>query len=255
MNTELFISRFTNYGLDTEEYRKKTAEKFAYIHNNIDCKHDLADAFYIADYILRYKDSPGVIVEFGCYAGGMTAKLSLLASDLGKKYYIFDSFMGLPQTAVYQTYEPAWSHLGNFKQGEFASTLEKTKENIEKYGSVDCCVFVPGWIEINLSGFKEQVMCCFIDVDIIETAKDIIKHVWPKITTFGLFTHEACIKDYMQAVLNPNFWDINFNIEPPKCLSDFVEKPHKFHGLPAALCLDFIIKEKDFNKEIENVHK
>lgn len=255
MNDIIFISKATNSGCDTKTYRRQICEKFKNIHGKIDCKHDLADAFYIADYILRYKDSPGEIVELGCYAGGMSAKLSLLASDIGKKYYIFDSFMGLPQEAVYQTYEPAWSHLGNFKKGEFASTLEMTKENIAKNGNVDCCVFVPGWIEGTIDQMPDQIMSCFIDVDLIETARHIIKNIWPKITTHGLFTHEACIKDYMNAILNPNFWDVNFKIAPPKCLSDFIKKPHKFHGLPGALCLDFIIKDQKYIGEIENVHK
>ena len=97
--------------------------------------------------------------------------------------------------------------------------------------------------------FDEEIMFCFIDVDLIPTAKEIIKKVWNKITTIGLFTHEACIRDYMKEILNSNFWMHNFNSKPPSCLSDYVKKQKKSHGLPLAGCLDFLIKQKSFNNE------
>ncbi len=38
----------------------------------------------------------GDVVECGCYAGGSTAKLSIVAKALGKRVLVFDSFEGLP---------------------------------------------------------------------------------------------------------------------------------------------------------------
>lgn len=245
MNEESFLSKTLDDGFDTKELRQNLVDKFRVIQKSVPCAHGLPDSFYMADYLLRYRHIDGVMVEFGCYAGGMTAKLSHVAQIIGKKYYVFDSFMGLLQSAKYETYDERYSSLGKFEVGQFASSLENTKSNIEKYGNVDSCIFVPGVIEINLESFTEKVMFCFIDVDLILTAKQIIKKIWNNVSGSGIFTHEACIKDYMKEILNTNFWLKNFNSKPPSCLSDYLEKPNRWHGLPLANCLDFLIKQKD----------
>jgi O-methyltransferase len=249
MDEQSFLSKSFEDEIDTKEFRQHIIDEFKTAHANINCAHDLSDSLYMADYILRYKNSTGIMVEFGCFQGGMTAKLSHLAHALNKKYYVFDSFIGLLESATYETYDESYSHLGVFKKGEYASSLENTKSNVEKYGKIDNCVFVPGIIEVSLEEFDEEIMFCFIDVDLIPTAKEIIKKVWNKITTIGLFTHEACIRDYMKEILNSNFWMHNFNSKPPSCLSDYVKKQKKSHGLPLAGCLDFLIKQKSFNNE------
>src|SRR5690606_19018518 len=41
-------------------------------------------------------NEPGVLVEAGCFKGGSTAKLSLLAELAGRELVVFDSFEGLP---------------------------------------------------------------------------------------------------------------------------------------------------------------
>lgn len=245
MDEEIFLSKSFDDGIDTKEFRRYLLDEFKKAQENIPCYHFLPDALYMADYILRYKNTDGVMVEFGCYAGGMTAKLSHLAHHLNKKYYVYDSFFGLLESAEYETYDPKYSHLGKFEKGQFASTLENTKSYVSKYGKIDSCIFIPGIIEANLEKFEENIMFGFIDVDLIPTAKHIIKKIWNKVVSMGLFTHEACIKDYMKEILNPNFWMQNFKCKPPACLSDFVKKPKRMHGLAMAGCLDFLIKQND----------
>ena len=53
------------------------------------------DGLILAELLISSKGI-GDVVECGCYAGGSTAKLSIVAKALGKRVFVFDSFEGLP---------------------------------------------------------------------------------------------------------------------------------------------------------------
>lgn len=244
-----FINFATNIGLDNKEEREKLSEKFEIIQKEVGCAHGLQDSYYMADYILRYQDCPGPIVEFGCYQGGMSCKLSLVAELLNKKYIIFDSFEGLPEDATYKTYEENLHFLGEFKKNMYACSVEQVKNNLQKYGSLLICEFHAGSIEETL--LKTNIHPChvFIDVDLFPTAKFIIKNIWSKITSPALFTHEACLSEYMDAILNKDFWQFKLGANTPALGHTVQNSPY---GLTGAMCLDCLIKDKI---EFENYSK
>jgi len=244
MTIEEFVKNATNDYPDTSITRSWLVNIFMEIHNRINCAHEFTDALVMADYILKNKNLDGYLFEFGCYQGGMSAKLSHVAKIVNKKYVIFDTFSGLPQSAIYEAYDKDRGHLGVFKDGMYASNLDNTKNNIKEFGIIDSCIFVPGLIEETIKGFNYDVVFAFIDVDIAETARTIIQSIWNRIVGYGIFTHEACLKTYMDMILDHEWWSENMKQHPPKCLSRTIDPDKSSYGFQIEYCLDFLIKNK-----------
>lgn len=243
MNRDEFLNTFidisTEKGVDTKNLRNFLQGKFLNVEEKIVCAHEISDSLYIAHKALTDHPKEGVIAEFGCFNGGMSAKLSILAAKLGKKLVIFDSFQGLPCDAKYKTYNPNLEILGDFHRTQFAQSLDTVRKNIEDNGDISVCEFIPGWIEDTLPTTNYVYSTVFIDVDIIETAQFIIKNIWNKIESDGLFTHESCIKDYMDRLLCPIWWKENFNCQPPQIARKCDENSSGFLLAP---CLNYLYK-------------
>jgi hypothetical protein len=102
MLIEDFASRSTGkplaaglFRIDNLGYRNSLLEHFQTIHEHITCAHAPAEAWIVADAILKL-DVPGPIVECGVYQGGFTAKLSRICRDVGRELYVCDCFSGIP---------------------------------------------------------------------------------------------------------------------------------------------------------------
>lgn len=235
MTEDEFTSLATGSGPDKKHIRESLASYFHTVQKTLPCAHYVYDALYISHHILKYHHIPGDIAEFGCFEGGMSAKLAKVAQLTGKKYYIFDSFKGLPHDATYETYDPELKSLGQFTKNQFSCTRKKLLENLKKFGVQNQCILIEGLIENTLPNNTKPFHTVFIDVDLHETAQFIIKNLWNHIQSTGIFTHEACLKGYMDHILNPTWWQENFQSQPPKTQG----KP----GLHLAGCLDFLQKE------------
>jgi O-methyltransferase len=252
MNQDEFVKKSTESGVDTAQSRKSLVDHFSAIQNSIECLHEISDSFYIADYILRNQNISGDFLEFGCYRGGMSAKIAKVAQVAKKKYFIFDTFSGLPNDANYATYNPDWEKLGLFTKNQFACPLENVKANLERFGVAEHCELISGLIEETLPRFLEdkiEVLSCFIDVDIYETAQFIIKNLWNKIRGHGIFTHEACLVDYMDNVMSSSWWLRELEVDVP-ILASSRNKPDpkkQSSGLKNCGCLDFLMKESNYN--------
>lgn len=252
MNREIFISSATNIGPDTENTRIDLADKFELIQNNISCAHQNADAFYMADFILRYQQADGPIVEFGCFQGGMSCKLSLVAGLVGKKYMIFDTFCGLPEDATYQSFEPDMPFLGEFKKNQFSCSANQVQNNLQTYGNLYITQIIEGEIESTLPKNLVNPSFVFIDVDLYPTAKFIIEHIWSKLTSPALFTHESCLIDYVAAIMNLDFWKSHANSLPPK-LGHYYQNAE--YGLIGAGCLNCLVKDVELFENYAQVLK
>ncbi len=140
------------------------------------------------------KATPGVVVEAGCYRGGSTASLSLACRDAGRKLYVFDSFAGLPDPEG----EDAKHHVGltgeahTYAKGAFAGSLDDVKANVERYGAIEVCTFVPGYFEDTMPDFHEPVVFAFVDADLTESVETCLRRLWPLLHDgCQLWTHEA----------------------------------------------------------------
>lgn len=205
--------------IQDKDFRKELLKKYARIQKKVTCGHAPFQLVLMAEYILNL-EIPGPMVECGCYKGGSTAKLSLLGKHTQRKLYVFDSFQGLPEpkdekeACVKQDREAGQKY--RFKRGQYRGTLDEVKDNVSRYGCPDVCEFIPGFFSESLSGFNVNPAFVFIDVDLVSSARDCIKVLWPLLKSGGLFfTHEAMYPGYVEGILDRSWWAENLNQCPP----------------------------------------
>ena len=221
---------------------KSIADGFHKIDKALVCLHSWGEAQAIAEAILAMKQT-GPIVECGCFMGGMTAKLSLVCKLTNRMLYVFDSFVGLPYSEVANCYKSTVKKDGkngkkNWINGCFdKGTLNAVKSNVSKYGSIENCVFVPGFFKDTLPNIDIKPALIFIDVDLIDSARDCIKHLWPKLAGQYFFTHEMWFESYVNAITDNNWWESTMNSPAPKLYG-------AEHGInPSANDLGYFLKE------------
>lgn len=151
----------------------------------------------------------GVVVECGCFKGGSTATLSLACKKAGRTLNVFDSFCGLPEPTEEDRSHMVLSEseIHRYKKGAFAGSLETVKETVSKHGAIGACRFWPGYFDETLPKFKEQVAVAFCDVDLVESLKTCVEHLWPLMPDgAALFTHEAHHLEIAKFFHNDAWW-------------------------------------------------
>ena len=83
-----------------ESVRENLVRQFERIDREVPIGSTPTDGLFLAEMLLNM-EAEGEIIECGCYAGGSSAKLSLLAKILDRRLTIFDSFEGLPIVEQY----------------------------------------------------------------------------------------------------------------------------------------------------------
>jgi hypothetical protein len=211
------LTENTRYDLKTIGNLLKRIEN---IDNHIKCAHGPFE-FYVMQAMILSLNIEGPILELGCYKGGSTAKLSLLCKLTGRKLYAFDSFEGLPPPSTLDlkhNYMP-WVYgkkYVEYSESSYAGSLEEVKRNVRRYGEISVCEFVKGYFENTLPNFKKIPAFIFMDVDYIESARTVIKHLWPKLRTGGyLFSHEALVSDFIRGLSEPQWWEKELKSHPP----------------------------------------
>jgi hypothetical protein len=155
-------------------------------------------------------DRPGVVVECGTWKGGSAASLSLVCHITGRKLYIFDSFEGLP------TPDPRDREGSAYCAGEFLGTISEVRQNIARYGAIECCEFVKGWFSDTLPTLKENVLLGYLDVDLEVSLHDCVRYLWPRLIDGGyIFTDEAVSVNYTALFYSEKWWQMHFRTDPP----------------------------------------
>ncbi len=214
--TKKFIASGSG-GLSRSRLRKLVRD-FGRIQSNIQCAHSPYQFILIARSILNL-DVEGPIVECGCFKGGSSAKLSLLAELTGRELVICDSFMGLPKPA--SDAEARLEGYGHdpgyvFSEGEYHGSLPEVRENVRNYGCLDVCSFVPGFFVDSLPDLEGSPAAVVIDVDLISSARDCLRYLWPRTAKGGVwFTHEAGFPAYVAGVMDAGWWQSELGEAPP----------------------------------------
>jgi O-methyltransferase len=109
------------------------------------------------------KNVEGDVVEFGCFVGTTSLFIQrlLLAKKSSKKFYVYDSFDGLPE----KTKEDQ-SPLGvDFKRGELRSTKAEFIHNFRK-ANLPLPIIKKGWFhEVEGHEVPSQISFAFLDGD------------------------------------------------------------------------------------------
>lgn len=213
---EDFVARSPNRDGDTEALRRDLVRRFSLIQRNLDCAHQESEALILADAILNLKGE-GPLVELGCFKGGSTAKLSLVARAAHRLLYVCDSFAGLQEPQAYdRVHYGCLGRVKNYAAGDYAGSLEEVRANVAAWGAIEACRFVKGYFNETLPNLDIQPIFIFMDVDLIESARDCIRFLWPRLVPGGKFyTHEANARTFLSGILDPAWWHHHMGSCPP----------------------------------------
>jgi O-methyltransferase len=208
--------------LYNEEIRREVVKRFEEIDRNVPISTSKTDGLFLAEALFSIDAPDDDVVECGCYAGGSTAKLSILSKITGRLLKVFDSFSGLPKTGTpyirdYNVRESqAW--MSEWTEGKYAARLEYVKQNIERFGDLSVCRFYPGWFDVTLTeeNLPELIAFAFVDVDLATSARTCLEAIWPHMCKNGVyFSHDVAFIKVLQSILDVNLWQEVLKEFPP----------------------------------------
>jgi hypothetical protein len=152
----------------------------------------------------------GVIVEAGCWKGGTTVNLSLIAQAVGRSLIVYDSFEGLPPPVEGDHWASAMA------EGAFKGELEEVRANVERYGAIEVCEFRKGWFSDTMGDHTEPIVLAYVDVDFQASFHDCILGLWPYLVDRGyMFVDEYTRLDYCALFFSERYWRTYFDRPPP----------------------------------------
>jgi macrocin-O-methyltransferase TylF-like protien len=165
---------------------------------------------------------PGDVVECGCFSGGSTAKLSIVAKLTGRKLSVFDSFEGLPEVDDFNKKDfnarmgAEW--VTEWTAGRYAARLDLVKANVSRFGEISVCSFHKGWFSdtIKPEVLPAAIAMVFVDVDIPLSARQCFEPLWPRLSSLGVFfLHDIGFIKLLQTILDEKLWTEQFKQFPP----------------------------------------
>ena len=180
-------------------------DRLAMIHRSVPCAHQERELLIIAETIVR-SNIHGPVVELGCYKGGSTAKLSVACHMSGRILYVCDTFTGLPDPGQEATHHSYSGRVKTYSRGDYAGSLEEVKSNVEKFGEPDVCRYVPGLFSDTLPTIDVKPAVVFMDVDLVASARECLRNLWPHLGDGTWFTHEAGVSTFLRGLLAPRWW-------------------------------------------------
>jgi len=152
------------------------------------------------------KGGNGILIEAGCFKGGSTSKFSLAAHMANRSLFVFDSFEGIPENDEEHTKNIFGGGAG-FAQGDYCGPIDEVKSNIEKYGKLEQCTFVKGWLDDTLPDLKQPVSVAYIDVDLVSSTKTALKYIYPLLEEGGvLFSQDCHLPLVIELFDDDDFW-------------------------------------------------
>jgi O-methyltransferase len=201
--------------------RLEIVRRFEQIDRCVPMATTPTDGLLLAEMLLNV-DVSGAVVECGCYAGGSSAKLSIVAKLLGRDMVIFDSFEGLPIVEQYylrdQHCRRSEQWVTDWTAGRYASRLEEVREHLGKFGEMSPCTFIKGWFNETLTdqNLPAQIAFAFVDVDLASSARECFVALWPCLPERGVFvTHDTAYLKVLQEFYNWDLWQNRFKEMPP----------------------------------------
>jgi O-methyltransferase len=166
--------------------RTRLLKRMFDIGYNVSCPHTHQEILRFVHPVLTLPpEIEGVIVEAGCYKGGSTSKLSLVADLCGRDLVVFDSFEGIPPNEEAHK-KDIYGNSAGFKQGDWKGAQEEVQQNITANGSIKRCRFVKGWFDDTLPHFKEKIAAVYLDVDLVSSTKTCLQYFYPLLQPGGV---------------------------------------------------------------------
>lgn len=127
----------------------------------------------------QFRHVQGCVVECGVWRGGMIAGMAQVLGS--RKYYLFDSFEGLPVPSDVNGEKALEWHRAN--------VLDSCKTNVsfayEAMEGTDCEI-VQGWFSDTLSAFKEKIAILRLDCDWYSSVATCLNYLYEQVVPGGL---------------------------------------------------------------------
>jgi len=143
----------------------------------------------------QYQSVRGCVVECGVWRGGMIAGLAEVLGP-GRKYWLFDSFEGLPPVeerdgpaaAAWQADSEGPSYYNNCRAEMAEAEAAMKKSEVPNYS------IVKGWFADTIPTFQpeEPIALLRLDCDWYESTITVLRHLVPQVAPGGL----VIIDDY-----------------------------------------------------------
>ncbi len=170
----------------------------------------------------------GDVVECGCFGGAASASLSLVCKLIGRKLYVCDSFEGLPEleeddkedVSLLGSYDPFKPNRPLYRvwvPGDYSASLDYVKNNVDKYGAIESCVFVKGFFKDTMPDLPaESLALVFEDADLVGSVRDCIEHLWPKLQEgCRFYCHEPWSVGVVGLFYDNDWWRETLNAPAP----------------------------------------
>lgn len=160
-------------------------------------------------------DVKGDLVECGCWKGGATVNLSLIAAITGRHLKVYDSFEGLPAATTGDPIAER-SFQNGFIPGVFKGALEEVQEHVRKYGNINATSFHKGWFSDTLQHHEGEIVLAYWDVDFYSSLHDCLQNLWSYVVDGGyIFMDEYKEIPYCSVFYSEKYWSKYFDIVPP----------------------------------------
>lgn len=201
--------------------RSEVVRQFEEVDANVEIASTPVEGLILAE-ILMSVVCEGDVVECGCFAGGSSAKLSIVAKLTNRRLHIYDSFEGLPEVDDYNLRDcharrnSSW--MTPWKAGRYASRLDEVQEHVRRFGNIDVCTWTKGWFRDTLTAedLPSQLAMAFVDVDIASSARDCLMSLRPRLHKKGVYvSHDVAFIKVMQGFYDPDLWANVLKSAPP----------------------------------------
>jgi O-methyltransferase len=189
------------------------------VSQNVQCPHNESHILsFIVPLFRMRSDVAGVIVEAGCFKGGSTAKLSLVAAILDRQLVVFDSFEGLPPNdEAHHSSILGHSIQGWFDGGKFCGALNEVRSNVETYGDIQRVRFIKGWFEETMPTFEGPICAAYVDVDLASSTKTCLKALYPRLSPGGvLVSQDGDFPLVIDVFKDKSFWENEVGVPMPR---------------------------------------
>jgi O-methyltransferase len=160
-----------------------TDARFQAVHERIR-RHTLVDrcrCYELWQLVGQVCDRPGALIEVGVWRGGTGALIAQRAADAGihDPTYLCDTFTGIVKTGEVDTY---------YSGGEHADTSEAlVRELLDGLGLTNVELLAGIFPDEAGTAIADRTFrFCHIDVDVYESARDVLEWVWPRLTVGGV---------------------------------------------------------------------
>ncbi len=215
---DFYLTEFplTRWEWSPSAEKRQIASRLREIHASITCEHTHAEMIRMIEAMRSIPpDVPGCLVEAGCYKGGSTAKLSIMAKALGRQLVVFDSFEGIPPNDEAHS-RNIFGGTVAFPKGSYEGGLAEVRANVERHGEIDCCRFIPGWFDDTMPGFHQPIVAAFVDVDLASSTRTCLRHLYPLLVPGGfLFSHDGHLPLCLEVFNDEALWSSLGVKKPP----------------------------------------